>query len=117
MQHCCAINKTWVFKISTWRTGGWDPATHTFANTAEALYRAYIRQIGAGAVAAGGFITLIKTIPTIISSFKESIGSVKDKRCTQAVKRTERDLSIKVVGLGSLALIIIMCINSNHPRR
>jgi uncharacterized oligopeptide transporter (OPT) family protein len=58
---------------------GWDATTHSFANNAEALYRAYIRQIGAGAVAAGGFITLIKTIPTIISSFKESIGSVKDK--------------------------------------
>ncbi|HNF02041.1 MAG TPA: OPT/YSL family transporter, partial [Ferruginibacter sp.] len=55
---------------------GWDAATHTFANPSEAIYRAYIRQIGAGAVAAGGFITLIKTIPTIISSFKESIGGV-----------------------------------------
>ena len=53
---------------------GWDATTHEFANSAEALYRAYIRQIGAGAVAAGGFITLIKTIPTIISSFKEKIG-------------------------------------------
>src|SRR6187399_1563263 len=87
---------------------GWDATTHSFANNAEALYRAYIRQIGAGAVAAGGFITLIKTIPTIISSFKESIGSVKDKSAAPAVKRTDKDLSIKIVGLGSLALIIIM---------
>lgn len=87
---------------------GWDATTHSFANNAEALYRAYIRQIGAGAVAAGGFITLIKTIPTIVSSFKESIGSVKDKSAAPAVKRTDKDLSIKIVGLGSLALIIIM---------
>lgn len=46
--------------------GGWDPVAHTFADYSTAIYRAYIRQIGAGAVAAGGFITLIKTIPTII---------------------------------------------------
>src|SRR5205085_5548453 len=59
--------------------GGWNPATHLFDNTSDALYRAYIRQVGAGAVAAGGFITLMKTIPTIISSFKESIGSIKNR--------------------------------------
>src|SRR6185503_1170564 len=57
--------------------GGWDPATHTFTDYATAIYRAYVRQIGAGAVAAGGFITLIKTIPTIISSFKGSVSSLK----------------------------------------
>ena len=56
---------------------GWDPATQNFASWSDAIYKAYIRQIGAGAVAAGGFITLIKTIPTIISSFKGSIGSLK----------------------------------------
>src|SRR6187401_580985 len=88
--------------------GGWDPVAHTFNDWAVAIYRAYVRQIGAGAVAAGGFITLIKTIPTIVSSFKESIGSVKDKSAAPAIKRTDKDLSIKIVGLGSLALIIIM---------
>ncbi|HMD00027.1 MAG TPA: OPT/YSL family transporter, partial [Ferruginibacter sp.] len=36
--------------------GGWDPITQTFADKASAIYRAYIRQIGAGAVAAGGII-------------------------------------------------------------
>ncbi|MBD0332148.1 MAG: OPT/YSL family transporter, partial [Chitinophagaceae bacterium] len=84
--------------------GAWNPATHTFADPATAIYRAYIRQIGAGAVAMGGFITLIKTIPTIISSFKESVGAVKEVR-TEGRLRTERDLSMKVVLIGSLALI------------
>ena len=90
--------------------GGWDPATHSFADWATAIYRAYVRQIGAGAVAAGGFITLIKTIPTIISSFKGSIGSLKGGKSvtTEDVPRTERDLSIKVVGIGSLLLILII---------
>lgn len=85
---------------------GWDETTHTFANSAEAIYRAYIRQIGAGAVAAGGFITLIKTIPTIISSFKESIGSVKNKDVDTEVLRTEKDINIKWVLYGSLVLIL-----------
>ena len=94
---------------------GWDATTHEFANSAEALYRAYIRQIGAGAVAAGGFITLIKTIPTIVSSFKESLGSVKRGPGDKAVARTDRDLSMKVVGLGSVGLVLIMSLLSIIP--
>lgn len=89
---------------------GWDATTHTFADSAEAIYRAYIRQIGAGAVAAGGFITLIKTIPTIISSFRESIGSLKNKAEGGTVLRTEKDLDIKWVLYGSLALIFIIAL-------
>ena len=87
--------------------GGWDPVTHTFRDTADAIYRTYVRQIGAGAVAAGGFITLIKTIPTIISSFRESVSSMKEKGGV-AVSRTENDLSFKTVIIGSLALILLM---------
>ena len=87
--------------------GAWNADTHTFGSYADAIYRAYIRQIGAGSVAAGGFITLIKTIPTIVSSFKESIGSMKEKNI-EGVSRTERDLSFKVVIIGSVALILLV---------
>jgi OPT family oligopeptide transporter len=96
--------------------GSWDPVTHNFADWSSAIYRAYIRQIGAGAVAAGGFITLIKTIPTIISSFKGSIGSLKkDGTDATAVKvpRTERDLSMKVVGIGTLVLLLVIALLPN----
>ncbi|CAA9509008.1 MAG: oligopeptide transporter, OPT family [uncultured Segetibacter sp.] len=89
-------------------SGNWDPVSHTFSDTASALYRAYIRQVGAGAVAAGGFITLMKTIPTIISSFKESVGSLKETKTAGTVLRTERDLSIKLVLFGSIALVLLM---------
>lgn len=89
-------------------TGGWDPVTHTFNDTAAAVYRAYIRQIGAGAVAAGGFITLIKTIPTIVSSFRESVSSLKEKQKTTSVSRTEQDLSFRTVIIGSIALVVLM---------
>ncbi len=89
--------------------GNWDPTNHTFANYADALYRAYIRQIGAGAVAAGGFITLMKTIPTIVSSFRESIGSLKDKSAA-GISRTDRDLTFNVVIIGSIALVLLTAI-------
>ncbi len=95
--------------------GTWNPSTHTFTDPAEAIYRAYIRQIGAGAVAAGGFITLLKTIPTIISSFKESIGSVKDGNKGIVVSRTEKDLSLKIVLFGSIALVILIACLSIIP--
>lgn len=93
---------------------GWDPVAHTLTNMSEAVYRAYVRQIGAGAVAAGGFITLMKTIPTIVSSFKESMGSLKEKK-DGGVVRTENDLSFKTVLLGSLALILIMAVMPMLP--
>ncbi len=96
--------------------GSWDPLTHSFNDWSTAIYRAYIRQIGAGAVAAGGFITLIKTIPTIISSFKGSIGSLKKGSGIEAdtvVPRTERDLSMKVVGIGSLILLLVIALLPN----
>ena len=87
---------------------GWDPATHTFADTANAIYRAYVRQIGAGAVAAGGFVTLLKTLPTIYTSLRDSIRSLSDKVSASGTKRTERDLSFVTVIAGSLALVIVL---------
>ncbi|NOT73284.1 MAG: oligopeptide transporter, OPT family [Cyclobacteriaceae bacterium] len=87
--------------------GDWDPVTKTFANPASAIYFAYIRQIGAGAVAAGGFITLLKTLPTIIGSFRDSMTSLKEKGET-GILRTERDLSFKVVIIGSIVLVLVI---------
>ena len=95
--------------------GGWDPVAHTFGSYASAIYRAYIRQIGAGAVAAGGFITLIKTIPTIVSSFTESMGSLSEKSAETGTLRTERDLSFKVVIIGSILLVALIAILPNIP--
>lgn len=94
--------------------GGWDPVAHSFGSYADAIYRAYIRQIGAGAVAAGGLITLVKTIPTIIGSFRESISSMKGKE-EGSVLRTDRDLSFKVVIIGSIILVALMTVLPGIP--
>ena len=97
--------------------GNWDPVAHTFQNYSAAIYYAFVRQIGAGAVAAGGIITLIKTIPTIISSIRSSIASIKGNKegMGEGILRTDRDLSLKVVGFGSLALILLITLLPQIP--
>lgn len=98
--------------------GGWNPQTHTFQDTAAAIYRAYIRQIGAGAVTAGGFMTLLKTIPTIVSSFRSSFGGGKKLDLSAedtSTARTEQDLSIRVVVIGSVALVALMVLLPQIP--
>jgi OPT family oligopeptide transporter len=93
--------------------GGWDPVTHSFNDYSAAIYYAYVRQVGAGTVAAGGIITLIKTLPTIVKSVKGSMASLKGGAAAGqdvSVARTEKDLSLKIVALGSVALILIISI-------
>jgi len=97
--------------------GGWDPVTHHFADYSSAIYYAFIRQIGAGTVAAGGIITLLKTIPTILKSVKGSVASLKNNGTdnTHGVLRTDKDLSLKVVGLGALGLIVLITLLPQIP--
>ena len=97
--------------------GNWNPITHTFADYSAAIYYAFVRQIGAGAVAAGGIITLIKTIPTIIKSVKGSVASLKANKINGegGILRTEKDLSLKVVGFGSFGLILLITLLPQVP--
>jgi len=75
----------------------------------------YVRFIGAGAVAAAGLITLLKTLPTIVAAFRESFKSLKDLRTGIQPTRTERDISIKWVALGSLVLVAIIAVLPQLP--
>jgi OPT family oligopeptide transporter len=95
--------------------GGWNPIDHTFADKAEAIYWAYIRQVGAGAVAAGGFITLFKSLPTIITSFREGMASMKNREVASSRSRTERDLSLKVTLIGCAVLVLVIALLPNIP--
>lgn len=94
---------------------GWNPDSHSFADMTSAVYRAYVRQIGAGAVAGAGFITLIKTLPTIVSSFQESVASMRNRDTSVAVARTDNDLSLKIVAFGCLGLILLMAVLPSIP--
>lgn len=82
----------------------------------EQIYRAYIRYIGAGAVACAGVMTLIKSLPTIVSSFRDSIRDLrKGGAGGSGQKRTERDLPLTFVVGGAVALVAIIALLPNLP--
>jgi putative OPT family oligopeptide transporter len=73
------------------------------------LWGSYIRPMGAGAVAASGLITLVKTMPTIYSALVAGIGDIRSKQATLTeAKRTERDMSMRVVVVGSAVIVAMM---------
>ena len=68
---------------------------------------AYILYIGAGAVAAGGIISLLRSLPIIWRGMRSGLADFRAAAsATKAVLRTDRDLSMKLVGMGVVALII-----------
>ncbi|MFP5228712.1 MAG: OPT family oligopeptide transporter [Acidobacteriota bacterium] len=73
------------------------------------MWSAYVRPMGAGAVAASGLITLIKTIPTIVSALKAGMGNLRKGAAASAGDaRTDRDMPMSVVIGGSVLLAILM---------
>jgi putative OPT family oligopeptide transporter len=73
------------------------------------LWSTYIRPMGAGAVAAAGLITLLKTIPTIVSALTQGMKDVRKERgMTAGGSRTERDLPIKFLIFGSIGIVVLM---------
>jgi putative OPT family oligopeptide transporter len=74
------------------------------------LWATYIRPMGAGAVAAAGLITLIKTLPTIIGALTSGFKNLRPGSAASKAKpiRTENDLSMGVVVVGSILLVACM---------
>jgi putative OPT family oligopeptide transporter len=74
------------------------------------LWRTYVRPMGAGAVAASGLITLLRTMPTIIGALSAGFAKMGVKKAAVAAKpaRTDDDLSMVVVAGGSLILVLLM---------
>jgi putative OPT family oligopeptide transporter len=83
--------------------------------SAQQIWSAYIRYTGAGAVLAAGIITLIRTIPTIVSSFRDSMKDFGAGRDGGAVVRTERDIPLTVVLAGSVLLAIALAVVPAMP--
>ena len=79
------------------------------------LWSAYIRYIGAGAVLASGLITLARTIPTIISSARESLRDLSAGSGGPARLRTDRDIPMTVVIGGSLLLAVFLTVTPGLP--
>jgi len=81
--------------------------------SASQLWSAYIRYTGAGAVLASGIITLARTIPTIVSSFRDSVKDFSAKGGGRT--RTERDIPATVVLVGSLLLALFLALAPRMP--
>lgn len=86
------------------------PGTETIgaifaAEGASGIWDKYIRYIGAGALAAGGVISLVKSLPLIIRTFRDAVKGMKNGGSTDT-SRTAKDLSMKVI----LASILVLTI-------
>ena len=80
------------------------------------IYMAYIRYIGAGAVCCAGVMTLVRSLPTIINSFRDSMRDLRSGgAATDSRKRTDRDLPLSFVLLGAIALVLIIALLPNLP--
>ena len=76
--------------------------------TSQEIWNRYVRYIGAGAVATGGIITLVRSIPTMLESFRLGIQQISRRSgVTEQVPRTDRDLPFGVV-LGFVGLILLV---------
>ena len=72
---------------------------------------AYVLYIGAGAVAAGGIISLMRSLPTIWHGLKGGIADFRSSAAaSSAVPRTDRDMSMKVVAGGIIVLLAMIMI-------
>src|SRR3954453_2305698 len=76
--------------------------------SAQQIWSAYIRYTGAGAVLAAGIIPFARTIPTIVSSFRESVKEFGAATGAGGRLRTDRDMPLTIVLLGSLLLALFL---------
>ncbi len=77
------------------------------------LWAAYIRPMGAGAVAAAGLLTLLKTAPTIVSALKSGIADLRKSASKTAAAssdtpRTQRDFPMSAVLVGSIVIVVLI---------
>ena len=79
------------------------------------IWGQYIRYIGAGAVLAAGLITLARTIPTIVASFRDSVKDFRRDGGSRTQVRTERDVPVVAVLGGTLLLAVFLAVAPGMP--
>lgn len=89
--------------------GGEAVQANFTAGGAYGIWSNYIKYIGAGALVAGGFISLIKTMPLIVKTFAEAIKGISFKASSEG-KRTDKDMNFLFVILGVLILTLVIWI-------
>ena len=86
------------------------PGTKLIADMSpDDLWRTYIRPMGAGAVAAAGLITLLKTLPTIVAALRAGAKDLAGGTSgVLTLRRTDRDLPLKWALIGAGVLLVVM---------
>lgn len=75
------------------------------ANGAAGIWGTYVRYIGAGALAAGGIISLVKSLPLIVRTFRDALKGFKVSGAASAA-RTEQDINVRIVLIAILVLTL-----------
>lgn len=76
--------------------------------TSEEIWQNYVRYIGAGAVAIGGLLGLIRVIPKLSKTLVEGFKQLLRKKENQYIERTDRDISLAWIVLGPLSIILAL---------
>ena len=105
--------------LATWGEGRMEPlypeTTLLIRDMpASLIWSRYVRYIGAGAVAAGGLITLLRSIPTMLESFRIGAAQLRERMSAGARVvglRTERDLSLAVVAVGAAVVFLVLTLS------
>ena len=96
---------TWMYPAAEGTT-----ISQLYANGgAAAIWSTYVKYIGAGAIATGGIISLIKSLPLIVTTFRDSMKSMKGSKNT-STERTAQDLPMQFILLGIVAMVFIIWI-------
>ena len=101
-----------LFGPDTWMYPAAEGTTiaQLYANGgAAAIWSTYVKYIGAGAIATGGIISLIKSLPLIVTTFRDSMKSMKGSKNT-STERTAQDLPMQFILLGIIAMVFIIWI-------
>ena len=99
-----------LFGPDTWMYPAAEGTTiaQLYANGgAAAIWSTYVKYIGAGAIATGGIISLIKSLPLIVTTFRDSMKSMKGSKNT-STERTAQDLPMQFIFLGVIAMVFII---------
>ena len=72
------------------------------------IWHRYVRYIGAGAVATGGIITLIKSIPTMVESFRLGMQHISKGPTTRLADRTDLDLSFRTIVFWVVGVLAVL---------
>ena len=102
---CLFGHDTWMYPAAEGTT-----IAQLYANGgASAIWSTYVKYIGAGAIATGGIISLIKSLPLIVTTFRDSMKSMKGSKNT-STERTAQDLPMQFILLGVIAMVFIIWI-------